>query len=220
VSRPGLFAEIAAEEIGELSARLRPRRYARGQIIFSQGDPGAGLGILASGRVNIVAGSADGRELVLNALGPGDFFGEQSLLDGGPRSADAVAQEACQILWLGRDDFVQCLESRPRVAVRLLTALSRRMRDATQQAQDALFLDVPGRLARTLLRQAEEQGEPVDGGVLIPTCLTQSELAGMAGTTRETLNKCLRCYVRRGIIRFERGQITILKPDALRRHLQ
>jgi CRP/FNR family cyclic AMP-dependent transcriptional regulator len=209
-----LFAEVPVGDLEELTAGLRRRRYARGQVIFTQGDPGANLCIVEEGRVRIVVSSDDGKELTLRVLGPGEFFGELALLDGEPRSADAVAQEPCQLLLLQRDDFLRFVESRPRVAIALLSALSRKLRFTTRQAQDVAFLDVPARVARTLLHLADT-GEP-DGQ---RTCrLTQAELAATIGVTRESVNRWLGYFAARGLIRPSRGAITILHPDRLRRH--
>jgi CRP/FNR family cyclic AMP-dependent transcriptional regulator len=209
-----LFAEVPGPDLEALAAGLRRRRYARGQVIFTQGDPGNSLFIVETGRVRIVVGSDEGRELVLRVLGPGDFFGEMALLDGEPRSTDAVAQEACQILLLQRSDFLSFLESRPAVAIALLAVLSRKLRLTTQQAQDVAFLDVPARVARAVLEQAAAE----DGGR--PVCrLTQSELAAVVGATRESVNKWLGYYERQGLIQRQRGAVTILKPELLRRRV-
>jgi CRP-like cAMP-binding protein len=207
-----LFADLPSADLEELAAGLRRRRYARGQVIFTQGDPGSSLCVIEEGRVRIAVGSDEGKELVLRVLGPGDFFGELALLDDEPRSADAIAQEACQLLLLQRADFLEFVEARPKVATLLLAALSRRLRIASQQAQDVVFLDVPARLARTLLEQAAgPSGER-------PVCrLTQSELAGLVGATRESVNKWLGYYERQGLIERQRGSVTILKPEGLRR---
>ena len=207
-----LFADVPTSGLEVLATGLRRRRYARGQVIFTQGDPGNSLCIVEEGRVRIVVGSDDGKELVLRVLGAGDFFGELALLDGEPRSADAVAQEACQLLLLQRPDFLEFLEARPKVATTLLAALSRKLRVTTQLTQDVAFLDVPARLARTVLSQATAE----DGQTQVCR-LTQSELAGMVGATRESVNKWLGYYERQGLIRRQRGAVTILKPEALRR---
>ena len=210
--RISLFLEVPTADLDELATGLRRRRYARGQVIFTQGDPGNSLCMIEEGRVRIVVSSDDGKELVLRVFGPGDFFGELALLDGEPRSTDAVAQEACQLLLLQRSDFLSFLEARPKVAITLLAAISRKLRLTTQQAQDVAFLDVPARVARTVLDQASaENGGP-------PICrLTQSELAGIVGATRESVNKWLGYYERQGLIRRQRGAVTILKPEGLRR---
>lgn len=219
LARVTLFEGFSEEDLDHLAASLRRRRYAGGQVIFARGDPGASLYIVQEGTVKISLASPDGKEFVLAVLGPGEFFGELALLDDEPRSADAVAQEACQLLLLSRDDFTRFLETRPGVALRLLAVLSRRLRNADQMLQDAFFLDVPARLARVLLELAETRGRPEGGGTAIASRLTQAELAGMVGATRESVNRWLGFYQRRGLIRYDRGLITVLRPEELRRRV-
>ena len=214
-----LFAELAPTEIEALATCLRPRRYRRGAPIFFQGDPGTGFYIIQSGRVKIALTSPDGREVVLTLLGPNDFFGDLALLDGEPRSADALALDDCSLLLLTREDFLSFLDTRPQVSRELLAVLSRRLRRNAQLIQDAAFQDISGRLARLLLQLAEQHGRPGAEGVLLGARLTQSELAAMVAATRESVNKALRVFERRGLIRRQRGLITLLDPDALRRGL-
>src|SRR5205807_8103880 len=120
LTRVGLFSELTRAEIDELAACLRRRRYAKGRIIFGEGDPGSHLYLIAAGQVSVGISSADGRFLELHTFGPGDVFGELALLDDEPRSADAVAQEPCDLLLLSRTDFLRFLHSHPNVAIRLL----------------------------------------------------------------------------------------------------
>ena len=217
LARVGLFAELSADELAVLWVRLRRRMFAKDQIIFAEGDPGTSLYLVETGRVKISLASPEGKELVLNILGPGDFFGELALLDGEPRSADAVAQEPSQLLLLGREDFVSFVESSPMVAMGLLTAVGRWLRRSTQVARDGALLDVPSRLARVLLDLAEPRGEPVDEkSMVVAPRLTQSELAAMIGATRESVNKSLGYFERQGIIRRDGRMIRILRPEALR----
>ena len=218
LSQVTLFDALTEDERQGLAACLRRRQYAKGQIIFVQGDPGTSLYLIETGRVKIVLTSDEGKERVIAILGPHDFFGELALLDGQPRSADAIAQEACQLRLLQRDDFLRYLETRPQVATKMLAVLSRRLRHTNQVIQEAAFLDVPARLARLLLELASDQGQPVAGGAVIAARLTQSELAGMIGATRESVNKWLGYYERHGLIRTHRGQITVLRPQGLRDH--
>ena len=157
-------------------------------------------------------GLAEGREVILDVLGPGEVFGELALLDGEPRSADAVTVEHTELLLLQRDEFVRFLHARPEVAINLLGVLSRRIRRDTQLVQDAAFLDVPARLARTILRLAEP-GE--DGRPRTPQ-LTQSDLAAVAGTTRETLNKWLGFFADQGLIQWKDSRVVVLDADRLR----
>ena len=211
-----LFAGLPPEEMERLGALVRARRYRRGEVIFLEGDAGSSLCIIAIGRVRIVLSGADGREVVLNVYGPGDFFGEFALLDGEPRSADAIAQEPCLLYWLTRDDFLAFLESHPRAASTLLAVLSRRLRHTTRVVQDAAFRDVPARLARVVLDLVTTRGRPHGDRVLVDGRLTQSELASMVGASRETVNKALRGFERSGLLRHERGVITVMQPEQLR----
>jgi len=202
-----------------LSASLRRRRYGKGTVIFVQGDPGSTLYLVESGRVKISASSPAGKEVILALHGPGDFFGELALLDGEPRSADAVAQEPCELLLLQRADFVRFLERRPKVGIGLLAAVSRRLGHTNQLVEGAALLDVPGRLARALVDLAESEGEQQAEGWVIHSPLTQSELAALVGATRESVNKWLGFYERQGLIRRMPGRIIVTKPQQLRRRV-
>jgi CRP/FNR family cyclic AMP-dependent transcriptional regulator len=214
-----LFSGLAEAELEHLATSLRRRRFAKGQILFFRGDPGQTLYIIESGQVKIVLSSSEGREFSLALLGPMDFFGDLALLDGEPRSADAVAQDTCHLLLLEREDFLRFLEAHPQAAAKLLSVLSRRLRQNAEIVQDAAFLDIAARLARTLLRLTS--GDDAGSGAPLPTKIrmTQTELASMIGATRESVNKWLRFYQRRGWIQYERGTITISRPDALRQRL-
>ncbi len=214
-----LFGDLSTEELDELSSHLRRQRYAKGDPIFFCGDPGSSLYIVESGRVKIGLTADDGREAILSLMGPGSFFGELALLDGEPRSADASALEACQLLVLQRDDFARFLEARPQVTTRLLAVVSRRLRANAQTMQDAAFLDVAARLARTLLNLADGHGQTEEGGVRILPKLTQTELAGMIGASRESVNKWLAFYERQKLIRLNRGQIMVLEPVGLQKRI-
>jgi CRP-like cAMP-binding protein len=209
-----LFAGLSIDELDELTSRLRPRRYARGETLFLEGDPGTSLCIIDKGRVMLGLTSAEGREIILDLLGPGDVFGELALLDGEPRSANAIAVEASDVLLLARDEFLHFLRQHPQASLVLLSTLSHWLRRLTTQMQDTAFLDVPARLARTILRLAEAE-EAVHGKAVTPR-LTQTDLAGMVGTTRETLNKWLGFYEDQGLIRRDKHQIVVLRPDKLR----
>jgi CRP-like cAMP-binding protein len=191
-----------------------------------EGDPGTGLYVVERGRVKIARTSAEGREIVFAVRGPGEFFGDMALLDGEPRSADAVALEECVLLLMHRDDFVRFLEAHPKAAVRLLAVLSRRLRDGMRQQEEATLLDAAGRVARALVRLAEERGGPPGRGEgdafgpdarVVEAPPTQAQLAAHVGLTRESVNKWVRAFARRGAVRWEKGRLTVLRPEELRR---
>jgi CRP/FNR family transcriptional regulator, cyclic AMP receptor protein len=211
-----LFSGLPEEERARLGALLRVRRYARGEVIFLEGDEGTSLCLIAEGRIRIQLTGADGREVVINVYGPGEIFGEMALLDGEPRSADAIAQEASRVFWLQRDDFAAFLDSHPHAAMTMLASLSRRLRHTTRVVQDATFRDVPARLARVLLDLAARHGQVIEPGVRIENRLTQGELAAMVGASRETVNRALRGFEQRGLIRWEANRILIAQPEQLR----
>jgi CRP-like cAMP-binding protein len=215
LTRVPLFAGLPDEERERLGKLLHARRYTRGEVIFLEGDEGTALCLIAEGRIRIQLTGADGREVVINVYGPGEIFGEIALLDGEPRSADAIAQDAARVFWLQREDFAAFLESHPNAAMMMLASLSRRLRHTTRVVQDATFRDVPARLARVLLDLAVRQGRPVDRGFRIETRVTQGELAAMVGASRETVNRALRGFEQRGLIAWESGRIIIARPEQL-----
>jgi len=211
LSKVPFFAGVPLDELETLATSLQRRTVKAGKAVFRQDDPGSSLYVIESGVVKVQRTSPEGKEVILTILGAGDFFGELALLDGEPRSADAVAKEDTALLVLERDDFLAFLDRAPAVATKLLAALSRRLRRTDQLVQDAAFLDVPARLARALL-QLSESPEAATG-------LTQSELAAMVGASRESVNRWLQFYRRRGLIESASGSIRVLQPDELRRHI-
>jgi CRP/FNR family transcriptional regulator, cyclic AMP receptor protein len=211
-----MFSSLGAEELEQLSSVLQPWRYNKGEVIFHQGDLATALFIVRKGEVAIRLSTAEGKERLLTLLKRGDSFGEMALLDGEPRSTDAVAREETSVLRLQREDFQRFVESRPYVALRMLAEMSRVVRRITRRVYDASFLDARSRLARVLLELIEEQGKPSSPEVVLASQLTQSDLAHMCGLTRESTNKCLRSFVHEGILSYEDGRITVLKLAELR----
>lgn len=215
-----LFSGLSPGELEGLATLISPHRYTAGETIFHEGDAGTALYIIEKGEVKIVLGSPEGKEVVLTLLGPGDFFGELALLDGEPRSADAVAMETSDLLRLLRQDFLRFVAEHPQVAINLMAVLSRRLRRVDQLVHDAAFLDVGTRLVRTLLELAETRGQAGPrGSVVITSRLTQSDLANMIGATRESTNKWLRRYAEIGLVSHNRGQLTLLDIERLRKEL-
>lgn len=220
LARVGLFADLSSAELIGLAALMRPRMYARDEVVYLRGDAGTAFYVIASGRVKIALTSPEGKELILRRLGPGEFHGELALLDDQPRSADAIATEATVMLVLQRDAFRQFLAEHPTVATKLLATVSNYLRRNAEIIQDATFLDVPARLARTLLELAggSEAGLP-QAGAVIPDRMKQAELASLVGATRESINKWLGSFEKQGLISYEKGQITLLKPGGLKQRI-
>ncbi len=222
LGRVGLFADLSSAELIGLAAIMRPRAYARDEVVYLRGDPGTAFYVIASGRVKIALTSADGKELILRRLDPGEFHGELALLDDEPRSADAIVTEPSVLLVLHRDAFRQFLTEHPTVAFKLLARLSYYLRRNTELIQDATFLDVPARLARILLELAggsSDSDELPPDGATIRDKMKQAELASLVGATRESVNKWLGAFERQGLIRLDKGYITLLRPAALRQRI-
>jgi CRP-like cAMP-binding protein len=219
LARVGLFAELTADELKELAALMRPRPYARDEVIYLRGDPGLAFYVIASGKVKIALTSPDGKELILRRLGPGDFHGEVALLDDHPRSADAVATEPSMLFTLQRDAFRQFLAEHPPIATKLLSTISQYLRRNAELIQDAAFLDVPARLARVLLELASPQGGVPPAGAVIPDRIKQAELAALVGATRESVNKWLGAFEKQGLLKNDKGRITLLRPTALQQRI-
>lgn len=214
------FAKLSSAEAQALSDRLIIRRFSSDQIIFHLGDPAGLLYIITKGKVKISHSSADGQEAVLAILGEGDFFGELALLDDSPRSATAEAIDLTETLTLHRDDFLSYLDNNPAFTRHVLQILAKRIRHLNKQISDIFFLDLPARLARTLLLLAEQHGKPTREGIVIDLSLTQTDLAEMTGATRVSINKALGRFRRANWVLVEGRQLTILDSDALETLIQ
>jgi CRP/FNR family transcriptional regulator, cyclic AMP receptor protein len=214
------FSMLKQEEAVGLANRLVLRRFGQGQIIFHHGDPGGLLYIISEGKVKISHSTTEGQEALLAILGEGDFFGELALLDNSPRSATAEALEPTEALTLHREDFRRYLNSNPEFAMHVLQTMAKHIRRLNSQLSDIFFLDLPGRLARTLLRLADEHGRVVDNQIIIDLALTQTDLAEMTGATRVSINKALGRFRRAGWISTKGRQFTILDRPALENLIQ
>lgn len=210
-----LLRGLAPPDRQALAAYAQPVRFDAGAVIFQHGDPGDSLMAVVRGRVKICRHSIDGKELVLNFIKPGEVFGEIALLDGEPRTADAVAMETCELLVLRRGDFVPFLARHPHVAERLIALLCQRLRRTSTHLEDTLFLEAPARLARALLNLAEGLGIPAKSGVCIDIRLSQQQLGAVVGLTRESVNKWLGEWQRAGWITIKQGYVTVLDRPAL-----
>lgn len=211
-----LFAGLDDRTLDLLTAALRSRRYRRDEVIFHVDDPGDSLYVVVSGSVKITLSADDGTEpAILTTIGRGGFFGELALLDGAPRSATAVALDAVETLVLRRDAFDRLVDTEPGLRHALLATLAAEIRRLTAQVEDLHFLDLPGRLARHLLREINTAGEGATGEVRLPWPYTQGELAGMIGGSRQSVNRLLADFVAQGLLRFEGDDLVIPDPRRL-----
>src|SRR5438477_4222124 len=190
--RCALFAQFTDEALDTCARSLRVRRFRRNETIFHQGDPGDSLFIVESGAVKIVLPSPEGEEgAIIATLGRGDFFGELALLDGAPHSATAVALEPTQALVLNRATFQGLVDDEPGLRNALFAGLVAELRRLTGHVEELHFLDLPGRLARRLVRLAREADPAATGEVRLTWPYTQSDLAGMIGGPRQTVDRLI-----------------------------
>jgi CRP/FNR family transcriptional regulator, cyclic AMP receptor protein len=204
-----IFAELPQEIVADLAKRVWQKTAEAGSVIVSHEEAGDALFVIASGKVKVVLYGETGREIILSILRAGDFFGEMALLDKQPRSANVVAVEESQLLGLDREAFQTHLTAHPSTALAVLAELSRRLRHADEVIGNLALLDVYARVARTVRDLAQKQGEPVDGGLLIKERPTQQEIAGLIGTSRETVSRALSDFARRGLLEMSGKQILV-----------
>jgi CRP/FNR family transcriptional regulator, cyclic AMP receptor protein len=206
-----LLRAAPPEDLEAIAAASRLRTFRRGQVVFSTGDPGNTLIVVVSGRVKMVVRSADGGELTLTIIGSGGVFGELSVADGGPRSADAETLEESQLLLVPREAIQDVSARVPAVAQAMTSSIAAMLRRLTEAASDLVFLDLPRRVAKVLLNQ------PSDDDGTIRTRLSQEQLAHQAGGTRQSVNAALRGFERRGWIEVHDRVIMVKQPTALGR---
>jgi CRP/FNR family transcriptional regulator/CRP/FNR family cyclic AMP-dependent transcriptional regulator len=213
------LSSLDHDELALLAAGLRRRSFRRNEVIFHRDDPGTMVFIIRGGRVKISLQNEDGSEVTLALFGPGDFFGEMSLLDDLPRSATATALEATEVVTLGREQFIVAIEQHPLIAAHVMAALSLRLRNADQMIEDIITRDISARLARKLVEISEQHGTALGDEIEIQAHLTQQDLASMVGATRESVNKVLRAYITRGWVSMDGHRLVIHNMDELRRRV-
>ncbi|HEU5227186.1 MAG TPA: Crp/Fnr family transcriptional regulator [Ktedonobacteraceae bacterium] len=214
-----IFASLSDEDIHELGGIVRRRTFRSGEVIFHRDDPGQVLYIIKEGKVKICLISPDGQEISLVVFGKGEYFGELALLDGLPRSADAIALEKVECYTLQRSDFHKAIMKTPKIAIQVLEILSQRLRRTDQQVEDLIFLDVYGRVAKKLLDLADMHGIKVEDGIRIDVRLTQQELASMVGASRESVNKVLGYFTDKQFISTDKHRITLHRMADLKRRI-
>jgi CRP-like cAMP-binding protein len=211
-----LFKGVAAAALDDLVRRLQVRNRPSGSVIVAQDEPGDALFVIAQGRVKVALFGENGRELTLSVLGLGDFFGEMSLVDGRPRSANVVAIDDTTVLALTRDAFRAHLQAHPQTAFNIMSELTARLRRADETIAALALHDVESRLSRTLVRLASEQGETSEAGLLLRKRPTQQDLANMVGSCRETISRTFTSLIKRGLL-VPRGRALLITRQLLER---
>jgi CRP-like cAMP-binding protein len=209
LEKSGLFGSLEEKARRDIAACAMPRSFTAGESICRLGDRGDSMMAVVVGTVRISRPTSRGKEIILADLGSGELFGEIALLDGKPRSANVVALTNCELMILERRNLIPFLERNPAACMKLMEILCARIRRSDERMSDIAFFNLPIRLAKTLLNYQPD----VRAGVKLS--LSQSELAEMAGGTREKVNRCLRDWQRQGIIELKNRWTIIRKPEAL-----
>ena len=212
-----IFSNLAPSELEPVADKLRRRTFQRGEVIFHQDDPGDRLHFLEEGMVKISLVRADGRENDIMLLTPGDCFGEMSVLDGGTRSAKAVAMETTETMTLSREEFLEFLNAHSQVAIEIVRLLVKRLRITDEMIGDLVFLDVPTRVAKKVLELSHSYGDRQNqsGNLTVP--IGQEELSRLVGSSRETVSRALSAYRRMGLLSTSHRRITITDLDGLQK---
>jgi CRP/FNR family cyclic AMP-dependent transcriptional regulator len=207
-----IFCDLDPEAFEQLCRYAKHATLKRGATIFSRGDPGNSLIAVISGTVKISISSPDGRSAILNLIGSGEIFGEVAVLDGQARTADAIANTNCEIFVIDRREFLPFVRSQPALAMKFIELLCTRLRWTSDQVEQVILQDLPGRLASALIRLTERH-KAVQGGRSI--AVTQQEISEMVGMSRESINKQLRAWAARNWVRLEHGAIVVLDVESL-----
>ena len=212
-----MFAAMEPAELDEILKFASDRRFRRGQTIFQRGDNGSSLMAVLRGRVRISSVSADGKEVTLNVISPGEIFGELALLDGEPRSADATSIEDTTLLVVERRHFLPFLCKNEDLILRLFAMLCSRLRRTSMALEEIALFDLPVRLARVLLKLANDYGRPGATGTRIDLKLSQRDLSNLVASSRESVNKQLRAWRETSVVDIEDGLIVLRRPLELKR---
>jgi CRP/FNR family cyclic AMP-dependent transcriptional regulator len=219
-SPPGAAApDLPGGRLGDLFRDGRRVHLRPGASLLTEGDASNRVALVLSGRLKVSSYSDSGRETVLGFSGRGDVLGELSAIDGEPHSATVVAVESSEIAVLPADRFVAGLTDHPEVMLDLLRSVILRLRDADQKRAEFAELPADARVGERLVELAAEMARQEDSPTSVTVSITQAELAGWVGCSREAANKALNRFQERGLIVIGRGHLTILDPEGLRRHV-
>jgi CRP/FNR family transcriptional regulator, cyclic AMP receptor protein len=200
-----LFADISDSAAATLQRCAKQHKYPKNSIIVTEGDTHSNFYIVVTGSLKVFVHGDDGRQVVLNSLGPGDYFGELALIDGAPRSASVMTQSATVLQVISQQDFQQFLAADQAASLAMMKAMARRIRSLTNSVRDLALLDVYGRVANLLqLRAASEASQTLK--------LTHQEIADMVGASREMVSRIMRELAVGGYIEQTTGAIVLCKP--------
>jgi CRP/FNR family cyclic AMP-dependent transcriptional regulator len=218
LGRVPLFAELSGGELERIAHVAVPRAFPKGVRVFHEGDRSDACYIVRSGDLRVTREHSDGRAIALATLGPGDLFGELAMLDGGARSASVETLTDSELLALPAGDVRRLLADHPEIAVKLIIALTRRLRETNERVTRQSFQTVPSRVAGVLLQLIADDAV-AEGREGITVRMTQADLAQLAGTSRESVSRFLATLERANVVRVGRGRVTVLEPQRLHAYI-
>jgi len=216
IQESGIFSKMPSHVTDEILAVSRIRDFADTTVIYAKGDEGDGLYGILEGAVRFSVIGVEGKEVLLGIMRPGQWFGEISMIDGGPRPTNAIARPGTKVIFLARKKFDRILKAQPDLYQSVVQFLCEHVRFTFSFADDATFLAVPARLAKQLLVFIDHYGEPGASPVEIGQRLTQEELGRMVGASRESVSQHMNQWRREKLLDFKYGRITVLKPEKFR----
>jgi CRP/FNR family transcriptional regulator, cyclic AMP receptor protein len=204
-----IFADLEEKDLQKIFKLGTWQKYKKGNIVVLEQESGAALFVIISGKVKVMRTDEDGREVILSMFGPGEFFGEMSLLDGLARSASVVATVKSELFMIHRRDFLELLHEFPTVSISLLAELAMRLRKADMQIKSLSLKDAAGRIANVLLILADDVGVFRKGKAEIDDLPLQQDIANMAGTSRETVSRMIHQFVETGEVLMKGNKLII-----------
>jgi len=217
IQESDIFSKMPTSVVDEIWSSSRIRKFSQNTLIYSKGVDGDGLYGILEGAVRFSASGVEGKEVMLGIMQPGQWFGEISMIDGGPRPTNAIARPGTTLIYLARGDFWRILKANPDLYQPVVQFLCEHIRFTFSFADDATFLDVKGRLAKQLLVFADHYAGAGDNKVEIGQKLTQEELGGMIGASRESVSHHMNDWRREEVLAFKYGRITVLDTKRLRK---
>ena len=206
-----IFSELSDEECSTLQKFFKPRNYLKNSMIILEEEYGDLVFVVQTGTIKITRVNDEGKEVILALLGPGEIFGELAILDGEARSANALAQENCQLLAINKEDFLEILKNNFSISYNLMRELAKRLRKSDQQIEALSLSDAEHRIGVSLLNLAEDMGVIRKGKVTIQNLPFQQDIANMAGTSRETVSRVLKLLENKSMI--SKVGHTLIIPD-------
>jgi CRP-like cAMP-binding protein len=218
LSHVSLFSELSRDDLERISRVAVPRAFPAGVRVFHEGDRSDACYLVRTGDLRVTREHSDGRAIALATLGPGDIFGELAMLDGEARSASVETLSDSELLALPAADFRRMLAEHSRISVKLIIALTRRLRETNERVARQSFQTVPSRVAGVLTQLIAEEAAP-EGRSGVTIRMTQADLAQLAGTSRESVSRFLATLERAGVVSVGRGRVTVVEPRRLRAYI-